>query len=191
MANPILITSDNKEAYISVADDIPIASSRINTPTAGQPLTQSTIEYRSVGIKLGIVPKINSDNFVNMKIDQEISNLGVPFPTGVSADGTTISTPSFTTRTIKTEVVLKDNQVLVMGGLIRSRTEEVLQGVPFLMDIPFIGRLFSSTSNSTEQTELMLFIIPHIISNTEDSKFITEQFKNRLGTLIQSSPVKY
>ena len=191
VANPILITSDNKEAYISVADDIPIASSRINTPTAGQPLTQSTIEYRSVGIKLGIVPKINSDNFVNMKIDQEISNLGVPFPTGVSADGTTISTPSFTTRTIKTEVVLKDNQVLVMGGLIRSRTEEVLQGVPFLMDIPFIGRLFSSTSNSTEQTELMLFIIPHIISNTEDSKFITEQFKNRLGTLIQSSPVKY
>jgi len=191
VANPILITSDNKEAYISIADDIPIASSRINTPTAGQPLTQTSIEYRSVGIKLGILPKINSDNFVNMKIDQEVSNLGIPFPTSNTViDGIEIisTTPSFTTRTIKTEVVLKDNQVLVMGGLIRTRTEEVIQGVPFLMDIPYFGKLFSSSSNKTEQTELMIFIIPHIISNTDDSKFVTEQFKNRLGGLIQASP---
>lgn len=188
VSNPILITSDNKEANISITDDIPIASSSIVTPTAGQPLTQSTIEYRNVGIKLGITPKINSDNFVNMKINQEISNLGVPFPTGITGDDTVVNTPSFTTRTIETEVVLKDNQVLVMGGLIRSRKEEVVQGVPLLMDIPYLGKLFSSSSNTIQQTELMLFIIPHIISNTDDSKFVTEQFKNRLGSLIQTSP---
>jgi general secretion pathway protein D len=182
IANPILITSDNKEANIAITEDIPIASSSIATPTAGQPLTQSTIEYRSVGIKLGIIPKINSDNFVNMKIDQEISGQGPSVPTGVSGDIIT-STPSFTTRTVKTEVVLKDNHVLVMGGLIRTRTEETVQGVPFLMDIPWLGKLFSTRLNTTEQTELMLFIIPHIISNTEDSNFVTEQFKEKLGSL--------
>jgi general secretion pathway protein D len=173
VANPILITSDNKEANISVADDIPIQSSTINTPTAGQPLTQTTIEFRSVGIKLGILPKINSDNYVNMKIDQEISNLGPEIQ----------GTPSFTTRTVKTEVVLKDNEVLVMGGLIRTRKSESLEGIPFLMDIPFIGRLFSTRSTTTEQTELMLFITPHIISNTDDSNFVTEQFQKKLGSL--------
>ena len=175
VANPILITSDNKEANISVADDIPIQSSTITTPTAGQPLTQTTIEFRSVGIKLGILPKINSDNYVNMKIDQEISNLGPEIQ----------GTPSFTTRTVKTEVVLRDNEVLVMGGLIRTRKSEAVEGIPYLMDIPYIGRLFSSRSTKTEQTELMLFITPHIVSNTKDSNFVTEQFKNKLGALIR------
>jgi len=173
IANPILITSDNKEANISIADDIPIQSSTITTPTAGQPLTQSTIEFRSVGIKLGIVPKINSDNFVNLKIDQEISNLGPVFQ----------NTPSFTTRTMKTEVVLKDNQVLVMGGLIRTTTTDTVEGIPFLMDISWLGRLFSTNLSQVNQTELMLFITPHIISNTDDSNFVTEQFKNKLGSL--------
>ena len=176
VANPILITSDNKEANISIADDIPIQSSTITTPTAGQPLTQSTIEFRSVGIKLGIVPKINSDNFVNLKIDQEISNLGPVFQ----------NTPSFTTRTMKTEVVLKDNQVLVMGGLIRTTETNTVEGIPFLMDIPWLGRLFSTNVSEVSQTELMLFITPHIISNTEDSNFVTEQFKNKLGSLGRS-----
>ncbi len=173
MANPILITSDNKEASISITDDIPIESSVITTPTAGQPLTQSTIEFRSVGIKLSILPKINSDNYVNLKINQEISNLGPVFQ----------NTPSFTTRTIKTEVVLKDNQVLVMGGLIRTTETETVEGIPLLMDIPWLGRLFSTHATETTQTELMLFIIPHIISNTDDSNFITEQFKRKLGGL--------
>ncbi len=177
VANPILITSDNKEANISIADDIPIQSSTITTPTAGQPLTQSTIEFRSVGIKLGIVPKINSDNFVNLKIDQEISNLGPVFQ----------NTPSFTTRTMKTEVVLKDNQVLVMGGLIRTTTTNTVEGIPFLMDIPWLGRLFSTNLSLVNQTELMLFITPHIISNTEDSNFVTEQFKKKLGKLNNSA----
>ena len=182
VSNPILITSDNKEANISIADDIPISSSTINTPTAGQPLTQSTIEFRSVGIKLGIIPKINSDNFVNLKIDQEISNLGPTFATGTG------TTPSFTTRTMKTEVVLKDNQVLVMGGLIRTTKTDTVEGIPFLMDIPWLGRLFSTHSTAINQTELMLFITPHIISNTKDSNFVTEQFKKKLGNLINRTP---
>ena len=173
VANPILITSDNKAANISIADDIPIRSSTISTPTAGQPLTQSTIEFRSVGIKLGILPKINSDNFVNLKIDQEISNLGPTFQ----------DTPSFTTRTMKTEVVLKDNQVLVMGGLMRTTETDTVEGIPFLMDIPWLGRLFSTHVTSVNQTELMLFITPHIISNSEDSNFVTQQFHNKLGGL--------
>ena len=177
VANPILITSDNKEANISIADDIPIQSSTITTPTAGQPLTQSTIEFRSVGIKLGILPKINSDNFVNLKIDQEISNVGPTFQ----------NTPSFTTRTMKTEVVLKDNQVLVMGGLMRTTETDTVEGIPFLMDIPWLGRLFSTHSTAVTQTELMLFITPHIISNAEDSNFITQQFQKKLGTLGRRS----
>ena len=84
---------------------------------------------------------------------------------------------------MKTEVVLKDNQVLVMGGLIRHTESEDVDGIPWLMDIPWLGRLFSTHSKVTTQTELMLFIIPHIISNTDDSNFVTEQFRQKLGGL--------
>ncbi len=175
IANPILVTSDNKEANISITDDIPIQSSTISTPTAGQPLTQTSIEFRDVGIKLGILPKINRDNFVNLKIDQEISDQGPIIQ----------NTPSFITRTVKTEVVLKDNEILVMGGLMRTNSTETISGVPFLKDIPWLGKLFSTTNVDTRKTELMLFITPHIISNTDDQKFITDQFKRKLSNLSE------
>ena len=173
VANPILVTSDNKEATISITDDIPIQSSVITSPTAGQPLTQSTIEFRSVGVKLGILPKINSDNFVNLKINQEISNRGAEVQ----------GTPSFQTRVVNTEVVLKDNQMLVMGGLMRTNTTETITGVPLLKDIPWIGRFFSTVNETQNKTELMLFITPHIISNTPDGVHITDHFRRRLGNL--------
>ncbi|MEE9259113.1 MAG: type II secretion system protein GspD, partial [Nitrospinaceae bacterium] len=173
LANPILVTSDNKAASISITDEIPIESTTISTPTAGQPLTQTTIEFRDVGIKLDILPKINSDNFVNLKISQEISSRGLDIG----------GTPSFNVRSVNTEVVLKDNQVLVMGGLMRTTETDSNDGIPFLKDIPYLGALFRNESTTTNKTELMLFITPHIISNVEDSQFVTKQFQKKLGNL--------
>jgi general secretion pathway protein D len=172
LANPILVTTDNKSANISIADEIPIQSTVINSAGAANPVTQTTIEYRSVGIKLDITPKINSDNFVNLKLSQEISSLGP----------TIGSQPSFSTRLLNTEVVLKDNQVLVMGGLMRTDTVESNEGIPILRKIPYLGKLFSTDTETTKKTELMLFITPHIISNSEDSDFVTKQFQRRLGS---------
>jgi len=173
VANPILVTSNNKQASISIVDDIPIESTVITSTGAINPLTETTIEFRDVGVKLDILPKINSNNYVSLKINQEISNLGPIFQ----------NTPSFTTRTITTEVVLKDNEVLVMGGLMRSTATETIEGIPWLKDIPYLGWLFSTRGTITKKTELMLFITPHIISNASDSNFITDQFKKKLGNL--------
>lgn len=173
ISNPILVTSDNKAASISVTDEIPIQSTTITTPTAGQPLTQSTIEFRSVGVKLNILPKINSQNFVNLKIDQEISKTGPVIG----------NTTSFNTRSIQTEVVVKDNQVLVMGGLMQTNITEAYRGIPILMDIPILGALFRSKNTSTSKTELMIFIVPHVISNTGDADMTTSQIKDRLFNL--------
>lgn len=173
LSNPILITSNNKKANISITDEIPIQSTTITTPTAGQPLTQSTIQFRSVGIKLSIEPKINSENFVNLKVNQEISKPGPVI------QGTT----SFNIRTINTEVVVKDNQVLVMGGLMQTLTNEANSGIPGLKNLPFFGRLFRSQNNSKNKTELMIFIAPHVINTIYDADTATSQIKNRLFNL--------
>jgi general secretion pathway protein D len=176
LANPILVTADNKAANISITDEIPINSTTLTTNTV-QPVTSTTVEYRSVGIKLEITPKINSENYVNLKINQEISSRGTDVGT----------TPSFNTRQVNTEVVLKDNQVLVMGGLMRTDSTDTISGVPFLKDLPLVGKLFGSESTTHKKTELMIFITPHVISNKEDSQFVTRQFKNRLRGLKKSN----
>ena len=179
LANPILVTSDNKAANISITDEIPIVQES-NTPSAGGAIVSATVEYRSVGIKLDITPKINSENFINLQISQEISSRGADVG----------DQPSFNTRQVNTEVVLKDNQVLVMGGLMRTDTLDTVTGVPVLKDIPYIGRLFGSESTSLKKTELMIFITPHVISSAEDSEFVTSQFKKRLNTLKPRGPKK-
>jgi general secretion pathway protein D len=176
LANPILVTSDNKAASISVTDEIPVASSTLTTNSAA-PVTSTSIEFKKVGVKLDIFPKINSDNFVNLKIRQEISSKG----SDVTSGG--VTTASFNTREVNTEVVLKDNQVLVMGGLMRTDTSQTVEGVPGLMDIPYLGKLFSSESTTSTKTELMIFITPHIISTVEDSKIATEEMRKRISSI--------
>ena len=172
LANPILVTSDNKAANISITDEVPIVQ-EANTPSAGGAIVTATVEYRSVGIKLDITPKINSENFINLKINQEISSRG----TDVGDQ------PSFNTRQVNTEVVLKDNQVLIMGGLMRTDTTDTTTGVPVLKDLPYVGKLFGSESTTLKKTELMIFITPHVISNSNDSEFVTHEFKKRLTNL--------
>lgn len=172
LANPILVTSDNKPANISITDEIPIVQ-EASTPSGGGAVVTSTVEFRSVGIKLEITPKINADNYVNLKILQEISSRGADVG----------NQPSFNTRQVNTEVVLKDNQVLIMGGLMRTDKTNTVSGVPFLKDLPFIGKLFGTESTTLKKTELMIFITPHVISNNEDSQFVTRQFKKRLRGL--------
>ena len=172
LSNPILVTSDNKAASISITDEIPIEQ-EAQIPSGGGSVVTSTVEFRSVGIKLDITPKINSDNYITLKISQEISSRGADVG----------NQPSFNTRLVNTEVVLKDNQVLVMGGLMQTNTTDTVSGVPILKDLPYIGKLFGSESTTLNKTELMIFITPHVISNSEDSEFVTRQFKKRLGNL--------
>ena len=172
LSNPILVTSDNKAATISITNEIPIEQ-EAQVPSGGGSVVTSTVEFRSVGIKLDITPKINADNYITLKISQEISSRGADVG----------NQPSFNTRLVNTEVVLKDNQVLVMGGLMQTTTTDTVSGIPILKDLPYIGKLFGSESTSLNKTELMIFITPHVISNSEDSEFVTRQFKKRLSNL--------
>lgn len=179
LANPILVTSDNKKADISITDSVPIPRAQV-VGVGANSIVNRDPQYREVGIKLDITPKINSQNFVSLKIRQEISSQG----------GNIGANPSFNTREVNTEVVLKDNQVLVMGGLMRTETTNTISGVPFLKDLPLIGKLFGTESTSLQKTEMMLFITPHVISSAEDSQFVTRQFKKRLQGLDKNKRLK-
>ncbi|MBI2399446.1 MAG: type II secretion system protein GspD, partial [Deltaproteobacteria bacterium] len=183
LSTPHILTSDNHEAEIMVGENVPFLSSfERQSGTEGQPVIQS-IERRDVGIRLRIKPKISEGDFVKLDIYQEISAIS-PTRTGGAADIIT------TKRSAQTSVVVKNNQTVVIGGLIQNRTTNNVTKVPLLGDIPLIGWLFKSSRDQNQKTNLLVFITPYIVEDFKGLEDLRERKKlefNRYGPKQQSN----
>ncbi|WKZ32659.1 MAG: type II secretion system secretin GspD [Thermodesulfobacteriota bacterium] len=158
LSTPHLLTSDNSEAEIMVGENVPFLSKlERETGTTGQPLIQS-IERKDVGIKLRIKPKISEGDFVKLDIYQEISAIS---PTTVAGASDLITTK----RSAQTSVVAKNNQTVVIGGLIQTRKTNSTVKVPLLGDIPLLGWLFKFKREQDQKTNLLVFITPYIVND--------------------------
>lgn len=168
LSTPHILTSDNSDAEIVVGENVPFLSKfEAATGTSGEPIIQS-IERRDVGIRLKIKPKISEGDFVKLDIYQEISSISTTTVAGASDLITT-------KRSAKTMVVVKNNQTVVIGGLIQDKTSNSSTKIPLLGDLPLIGWLFKSDSDSNQKTNLLVFITPYII---EDFKGL-EDLRNK------------
>jgi general secretion pathway protein D len=136
----------------------------------------NSIQYRDTGKILTIIPQVNSAGLVNMEIRLEVSAVGV------DSFGDTNS-PSFTSREAETTVVVQNGESVLIGGIIDDQMTRSRSGVPFLMDIPVLGRLFRSESERLDRTELLILITPYVIRDRQEARAITEEFKNRLHGL--------
>ena len=174
LQSPRLLVRDQEEASIEVGKDIPTATSTTsNTGIDGNPLTQN-IEYKTVGKKLKIKPSINDERTVVLDVEQEVSDVLEQAVVGG------FSYPSFSTRKTITSVVVPDNQGIVIGGIIEEKETKSHEGIPLLSSIPILGNLFRHTSYSTEKTELIVIIIPHVITNRTEGEAVTSEFLGKL-----------
>ena len=181
LSNPILITSENMPASINITDEIPIETT-ITTPSTGGAVIQTTeVQYKSVGIKLEITPLINKDRYVNLQISQEISNVN---------EAASFTQPAFFTRSTQTNVVVKDKQTLVIGGLMSKTKSNIDSGIPYLKKIPLFGYLFKLETNRVRKNELMIFITPHVIANTSEAASVTKTFRSKLINLAPKIRLK-
>ena len=172
LSSPQILTSDNKEAEILVGENVPFISKRErDTTTTGTVLT--SIERKDVGITLRITPQINEGDFVKLDIFQEISAL----VQGESENIITSVGPTTTKRSTKTSVVVKDRQTVVIGGLMEDRAEETITKVPLLGDIPLIGWLFKFKSLKKSKINLLVFLTPHII---KESDYLSQLSKSKM-----------
>jgi general secretion pathway protein D len=168
LSTPHILTSDNHEAEIMVGENVPFLSSfERQSGTQGQPVIQS-IERRDVGIRLRIKPKISEGDFVKLDIYQEISAIS-PTRTGGAADIIT------TKRSAQTSVVVKNNQTVVIGGLIQNRNTKNVTKVPLLGDLPIIGWLFKSSRDQIQKTNLLVFITPYIVEDFKGLEDLREK----------------
>ncbi len=172
IATPSIVTMDNEEAEIKVAQEVPFLTGQYtNTSGGGTPLAPfQTIQRREVGTLLKVTPQINEGDSVMLKIEQESSSIAAS-----SAGAVDLITNK---RTISTRVLIEDGGTVVLGGLIQDSQTGGEQRVPFLGRIPVIGEAFRTRSAKKNKTNLMVFIQPRILRDGLDATLETNQKYN-------------
>jgi general secretion pathway protein D len=179
LSTPQILTTDNEEARITVGENRPFQT-RSTTDTSGG--TFESFEYRDVGKILKITPHVTEDRLVRMQINLEVTAIDQ------AATATTSSTlPVTLKRTVDTTVIVKDEQTVVIGGLIDDTTTASENKVPELGDIPLLGWLFKNQSKETVKTNLYIFITPRVIKNPEDAIRVYKGKKDQIDTLKEGS----
>lgn len=153
LARPSLTVINNMEGLIKIGSEVPVELGE----TIGVGGTATTnIQYRDTGIELTITPRINDDGVVNLTIRQSLSS--VSDATGVS------NNPVFENQEIETTVIVRDGENVVLGGLIQNNNDQLNTGVPYLNQVPVLGRLFSYQRDNNERRELFIVLSPEIIN---------------------------
>ena len=169
LSTPSIMTMDNEEASIVVGQEIPITTGETLSGSNSNPFRSVT--RQEIGVKLTVRPQINEGNAVKMHINQEVSSIFGPLGE--------MSTDLITNkRNIRTTVLVEDRETIVLGGLIDDDVQESVKKVPFLGDIPLLGRLFKTTSISRTKRNLMVFLRPTIVRNSEDVRAISNRKYN-------------
>ena len=169
LSTPSIMTMDNEEASIVVGQEIPITTGETLSGSNSNPFRSVT--RQEIGVKLTVRPQINEGNAVKMYINQEVSSIFGPLGE--------MSTDLITNkRNIKTTVLVEDGETIVLGGLIDDNVQELVKKVPFLGDIPLLGRLFKTTSISRTKRNLMVFLRPTIVRDSNDVRAISNRKYN-------------
>ena len=172
LSTPSLTTLDNQEASISIGQEIPVLSGTQQS-SGGNQNPFNSVNRQDVGIKLKIIPQINEGNAVVLEIEQEVSGIA----------GSTAVDIITNKRQINTTVLVNSGQTIVLGGLIDNDVQESEQKIPILGDIPWLGRLFSSSATAKRKTNLMVFIRPTIISEPGEISNLSNEKYNYMRAL--------
>ncbi|RBP47148.1 type II secretion system secretin GspD [Arenicella xantha] len=173
LSSPSLMVLNNRTASILVGDEIPVPTRQVVSNISPEAPTVNEIEYRNTGILLTVTPRVNSSGMVTMDISQEVSSV-------VNNTVSDIDAPTIQQRRVNSTVSIRSGQTVVLGGLIREQDSSGESGVPFLKDIPGLGKLFSTTHNSAQRTELVVLITPQVIVSAADASSVTEEFRQKL-----------
>jgi general secretion pathway protein D len=174
LSTPTVVALDNEEAKILVGESVPFktGSEQINNTTATGNNNNSfynndfvQIERKDIGVELKVTPRINQEGVLTLEIEQKVESINESANVGGETGAADIITNK---REIKTTALVKDDGVLVLGGLIRDEMETSDSGVPYLSKIPFLGRLFQGTSKRAVKKNLMVFIHPRILRDDAD-----------------------
>lgn len=176
LSAPQILASDGQAAKIDVGEDVPTVTSSYRTTDSGSTATttDTTIQYRNVGIILSVTPHINDNGMVRMEINQEVSQLSTKTIEGINS-------PIFSQRVAESILSVPDGQTVVIGGLIQQSRSQGYNGLPWLSRVPGLRFLAGYEGREFHSVELMFFITPHVILQEDDAVFVSQPFLERLA----------
>ncbi len=175
LSTPTVLALDNQEASIVIGEEVPFVTGSYTGTSNGSSTPSNpfkTIERNDIGITLKIKPQINDGSSVRLDIEQEVSS--------ISASSTSAEDRITNKRSIVTSVMVEDDQVLVLGGLMRDQFTDQVSKVPLLGDVPVLGQLFRNTTTKKSKTNLMVFIHPMIMRDVLSGDHYTHQKYSKL-----------
>jgi general secretion pathway protein D len=183
LSTPSVLTLDNQEAEIKVAQEVPFltgqyttASTTSTSTTTGNAISNpfQTIQRKDVGLVLKVKPQINEGESVRLDIHQEVSSLAPPVTGAVDL--------ITNKRELTTSVLVKDDSLLVLGGLIDNQVKDNVQKVPAFGDIPLLGNLFRYRTNDRKKSDLMVFLHPRILRDAATEAAVSSEKYNYMRT---------
>ena len=162
LANPRIMTLNGLTAKIELVEKVPYTSSTISTDTGA---VTTTVSFKDAGIKLYVTPYVNEKGFVSLDINTEQSFVS----------GMIDNQPIIDSRKAETNLLAKDGETIVIGGLRKRDTLSTIDSIPLIGKIPIIGRFFQRKVSSTTNSELLIFVTPHIIIKPELSLYEKRQ----------------
>jgi general secretion pathway protein D len=176
---PSLIATDSIPAIINVGTEVPTLTAQAVTgaQSQGSSLFANSIQNRNSGVTLNVMARVNPSGVVTLVVNQEVS---APIPPAASS---AIQSPSFSKRTVQTQVTLQDGDTIAIGGIINESNTSSSGGFPLLHRLPVVGAAFGSRSYSKERTELIIFLTPRVIYDMNDMADATDQLKAQVRQL--------
>jgi general secretion pathway protein D len=169
VSRPVVLTANDEEAEVVVGSQRPFVQVSRSLPTDAA-VRDQIVQYKDVGTKLRVRPTISVDGTVQLNVAQEVSS---------ATTETAFNAPVISTRSIRTDLLVRDGQTITLGGLTDKQRDLQSQGVPILSSIPFVGGLFGRYARNSTETELFVFLTPRVIRTDEDAKRLTDPLRQR------------
>lgn len=184
LSAPRILALNNQEATILVNTRYPILKSEITTTGGTTPLETQTLDYyQDIGIQLNVVPQVGANNSINMVIHPAVTSY-----TDTLSDN---AYPIIQNREAETRILMQSGETVVIGGLIKDVQIKSIEGVPFLKDIPYLGRLFRRDTVDTEKVELLVFLTATIITDNNYSVEEIQKIKDAASFQEQDMGDRY
>jgi general secretion pathway protein D len=178
LSAPSVIATDSIPASINVGVEVPVLTAQAVTGAQqnGSSLFANTVSNVNTGVTLNVTAQVNPSGIVTLIINQDVSSPQAPPAGGIQS-------PSFSKRSVQTQVTVQDGDTIAIGGIIQESTGFSTSGVPFLNRIPVIGAAFGSRSYSKSRTELIIFMTPRVIYDTNQIQEASDELEQNLRHL--------
>ncbi len=188
LSTPQVLAADNQKAKIVVGENRPFPTGQAQGITGG---TLVTIERKDVGVTLELTPQVLEDDLIRLEIKQEITAIAENVAQTIGSGTATVPVgPTTTKRSMETTTIAKDQQTLVVGGLVRDNVTLSERKVPLLGDIPFLGWLFRFQSRQTEKLNLLVFLTPQLVRDEADMVELNARKARELNVLQRDNRIE-